>query len=75
VTIRERVCRDASWLGVELDPAANANPGGSGCITTPNSRVAAWVLRTDEELMIARHTERVLAASQRNQTIPLARAA
>src|SRR5437899_798775 len=60
VPIRERVCRDAAWLGVELDPAANVNPGSSGCITTPKSRVAAWVLRTDEELMIARHTQRLI---------------
>ena len=60
VTIRERICRDAAWLGVELDPAANANPGAAGCITTPKSRVGGWVLRTDEELMIARHTARLL---------------
>jgi acetate kinase len=60
VSIRERICRDAAWLGVELDPAANANPDASGCITTAQSRVAGWVLRTDEELMIARHTARLL---------------
>jgi len=56
--IRERVCRDAAWLGVELDPAANEE--GGPCITTGRSRVAAWVFRTDEEIMIARHTLRVL---------------
>jgi acetate kinase len=60
VMIRERVCRDAAWLGLELDPAANANPGKSGCITTAVSRVGAWVLPTDEELMIARHTARLV---------------
>lgn len=54
VLIRDRVCRDAAWLGVELDPAANAK--GGPCITTPQSRVAGWVLPTNEELMIARHT-------------------
>ena len=75
VPIRERVCRDAAWLGVEVDPAANANPGSSGCITTPKSRVAAWVLRTDEELMIARHTQNVLAANRKGEAAPLARAA
>jgi acetate kinase len=47
--IREPVCRDAAWLGVELDPAANAPR-----ITTDRSRVSAWVVRTDEELMISR---------------------
>ncbi len=57
--IRARVCRDAAWLGVELDPAANA--AGGPRLTTASSRVAAWVLPTDEERMIARHTRRLLA--------------
>jgi acetate kinase len=57
--IRERVCRDAAWLGVELDAAANA--AGGPRISTPASRVAVWVIPTNEELMIARHTRRVLA--------------
>lgn len=67
VSIRERVCRQAGWLGIELDRAANAKPGESGCITTKRSRVAAWVLRTDEELMIARHTLRVLGQTKRKE--------
>ncbi|HEX5051177.1 MAG TPA: acetate/propionate family kinase [Planctomycetota bacterium] len=56
--IRERVCRDAAWLGVELDPAANA--AGGPCITTAASRARAYVIATNEELMIARHTRRVI---------------
>jgi acetate kinase len=56
--IRERVCRDAAWLGVELD--ADANAQGGPCISTAASRVAAWVIQTNEELMIARHTRRVV---------------
>jgi acetate kinase len=60
VSIRERVCRDAQWLGVELDSAANKKPDKSGLITKASSRVAAWVLATNEELMIAQHTLRVL---------------
>jgi acetate kinase len=52
--IRDRICREAGWLGVELDPAANA--GGGPRISTPASRVSAWVIPTNEELMIARHT-------------------
>jgi acetate kinase len=52
--IRDRVCRDASWLGVELDPAANQ--AGGPRISTPASKVSAWVIPTNEELMIARHT-------------------
>ena len=56
--IRERVCRDAAWLGVELDPAANAKGGPR--INAAGSRVSAWVIPTNEELMIARHTRRVI---------------
>jgi acetate kinase len=60
--IRERICRDAAWLGVQLDEAANACRGPR--ISTPNSRVAAWVIPTNEELVIARHTYRELEACQ-----------
>jgi acetate kinase len=52
--IRDRVCRQAGWLGVELDPSANGADGPR--ISTERSPVSAWVIPTDEELMIARHT-------------------
>jgi acetate kinase len=65
VRIRERICQDAEWFGVELDRKANAK--GGPCISTKRSRVAAWVLRTDEELMIARHTQNVLGQTGRKQ--------
>ena len=55
--IRERICRDAAWLGVELDPAANQ--AGGPRISAAGSRVSAWVIPTNEEVMIARHTSRV----------------
>ena len=58
VAIRERVCHAAAWLGVELDPTANA--AGGSRISTAASRVSAWVIPTNEELMIARHTRRLL---------------
>jgi acetate kinase len=58
-TLRKRVCRDAAWLGVELDEAANARNGPR--ISAVASRVSAWVIPTNEELMIARHTRDVLA--------------
>jgi len=57
--IRARVCRTARWLGIELDEAANH--AGGPRISTAASRVAAWTIPTNEELMIARHTERLLA--------------
>jgi acetate kinase len=59
VPIRERVCRQAAWLGVELDTQANAKHGPR--ISSASSRVAAWVVPTNEELMIARHTREVLS--------------
>ncbi|HEY7742664.1 MAG TPA: acetate/propionate family kinase [Burkholderiales bacterium] len=59
--IRERVCRDAAWLGVELD--AGANGKGGPLISAAGSRVPAWVIRTNEELMIARHTRALLGAA------------
>ena len=56
--IRERVCRAARWLGVDLEPAANA--AGGPRISTAGSKVSAWVIPTNEELMIARHTRAVV---------------
>jgi acetate kinase len=56
--IRERVCRDAAWLGVELDAAANAKGGPR--ISAAGSRVSAWAIPTNEELMIAQQTRRVI---------------
>jgi acetate kinase len=57
-TVREAVLRRLSWLGAEVDPAANAL--GGPCISTSKSRIKCYVIPTDEELMIARHTLRVL---------------
>jgi acetate kinase len=56
--IRERVCRDAMWLGVNLDAASNLQHGPR--ISAPASPVAAWVIATDEERMIAQHTRDLL---------------
>jgi acetate kinase len=61
VALRAAVCRDAAWLGVELDEAANAaNPRGVARISSAGSRVAVWVVPANEELMIARHTQTLL---------------
>jgi acetate kinase len=60
VPIRERVVQGAGWLGLALDPGANSEGGPR--ITSPASRVPAYVLPTNEELMIARHTRRLVAA-------------
>jgi acetate kinase len=51
--VRARICRNAHWLGLELDAAANARHGPR--ISTVGSSVAAYVVPADEETMIARH--------------------
>lgn len=53
-TVRRRVCQDAAWIGIDLDGLANDTRGP--CITRPDSVVSAWVIPTNEDLMIARHT-------------------
>jgi acetate kinase len=58
-TVRERVCRNASWLGLDFDPEPNI--AGVPRITTETSRVTAWVIPTNEELMIAHHVRRLLS--------------
>ena len=52
--IRRRICESSRWLGIELDADANARKGPR--ISTPTSRASAWVIPTNEELIIARHT-------------------
>jgi acetate kinase len=56
--IRGRICDASSWLGLDVDPDANAAKGPK--ISREGSRVSAWVIPTNEELMIARHTGMVL---------------
>jgi acetate kinase len=58
--VRERVVKAAAWLGVTLDAAANLRHGP--CISAAGA-VRAWVVPTDEELMIARHAHAVLGGS------------
>ena len=52
--IRRRVCEQAAWLGFEIDEAANDRGGPK--ITKAGGKVSAWVIPTDEDLMIARHS-------------------
>lgn len=58
--VRARVGELAGWLGIRLDPDANRRHGP--CISASDSAVPVWVIPTDEEGMIARHTRRVLEA-------------
>ncbi len=56
--IRRRICESAAWLGLELD--AKANSGRGPRISTSQSKVSTWVIPTNEEIMIARHTGSLL---------------
>jgi acetate kinase len=56
--IRRRICEASAWLGIELDAEANQSRGPR--ISRAGSRVSAWVIPTNEELVIARHTGMLL---------------
>jgi len=59
--IRAKVCQDLQWLGVQFD--ATANRSGGPKISSDNSAVSVWVIPTDEDLMIARHTNNLINRS------------
>jgi acetate kinase len=61
--IRRRICEACLWLGIDLDAAANGAKGPR--ISTAQSRVSAWVIPTNEELTIARHTASLLGLRAR----------
>jgi acetate kinase len=59
--VRGQVCRDLDALGIELDEAGNrAARGAEARISRPGSRTEVWVIPTNEELMIARETARIV---------------
>ena len=60
--IRRRICEACAWLGVELNENANRDRGPQ--ISTARSKVAVWVVPTNEELMIARHTGSLLGLAR-----------
>jgi acetate kinase len=73
VAIRARIAERLAWLGLTLDPEANAAHGP--LISRKRSRVAAYVIPTNEELMIARHTLSLLARPSARQTVSAKRSA
>ena len=62
IEVRARIIEGLQWMGLDLDEAANAgmHDGAEGRISRPESRLAAWVIPTDEELLIARDTLRLV---------------
>ncbi len=68
--IRQRVCDGAAWLGVVSDAAANATHGLR--ITRADSPVSAWLIATNEDDMIMRHSQRMLRPETQMCTISAA---
>jgi len=60
--IRARIVNACGWLGMTLDP--DANQRGELCISAADAAVSAWVVPTNEELMIARHTLALVTSMQ-----------
>jgi len=65
--MRARISEKLKWLGAELDPAANT--AGKPLISESGSQIVLYVISTDEELMIARHTLAVLSAHSSVQSV------
>jgi acetate kinase len=60
--VREKICAGMTWCGLELDPGRNGRLIGSdGCISTASAKIRVYVIGTDEELIIARETVRLLS--------------
>ena len=61
--VRARICAGLEWMGLRLDTARNeATRGTEGRISVDGSRLAAWVIPTDEEWLIARDTVQCVRA-------------
>ena len=59
--IRARICEGLEWAGLKIDPNINTQTMGRAAqISTADSRLQAWVIPTDEELLIARDTVRCI---------------
>jgi acetate kinase len=58
--VRADVCRDMRWCGLVLDSARNISACGEAIVSSDSSRVAVWILPTNEELIVARQTAAVL---------------
>jgi acetate kinase len=63
--IRAGVCRDLTWLGIELDPELNVSAHGECVVSKSTSRVALWAVPTNEEIVVARQSRDLLASGRR----------
>jgi acetate kinase len=61
-TIRAAVCANLDWFGIFLDPLRNESAWGEAPVHAARSRVAIWIMPTNEELIVARQTKELLSA-------------
>ena len=59
--IRQSVCRDLNWFGIELDPTSNASGPAERIVSTSGSRVQVWTVPTNEEIVVARQVRDLLS--------------
>jgi acetate kinase len=64
--IRSGVCRDLGWFGIQLDPTLNASGAAERRVSTDDSRVQVWTVPTNEEIVVARQSKRLLESGQRS---------
>jgi acetate kinase len=62
--VRTGVCRDMEWAGISLDREGNHNVRGETRISRDDSRVAVWVVPTNEELVIARQAAELVKSAR-----------
>ena len=60
INIRKGICKQLEFMGVEIDENANNIRGEEKLISKPTSKVKIYVIPTNEELMIAKETERLI---------------
>ena len=64
--VREKICANMEWCGLELDPVANSKTlGRDGRISNVDCKLNSFVVHTDEELLIARETARLIEATEK----------
>jgi acetate kinase len=61
-SMRQAVCAKLDWFGIRLDADKNRTATGEQAIHAPDSRVAIWILPTNEELIVARQAQQLLAS-------------
>ncbi len=60
VRMRESICQNLEWFGIQLDSVRNAVAKGESTIHSENSRVQLWIMPTNEELIVARQAKSLL---------------